>query len=138
MVGDDQIHAEAVRGFRGSKGADAHVNADNEANAGGGGALDDIVAHIVAFADAVWDVEVGGSAAEFDCSLKNDDGHGAIDVIVSVDQDRIFAFDGRVDTADGAAQAGHVLGQMEVRERRSEKARGGVSVGQSATDEQTS
>ena len=128
MVGDDEIDAEAMRGFRGSEGADAHVDADDQANASGGGALDDIVAHIVAFANAVWDVEIGCAAAEFDRRFQNDDGHGAVDIVVAVNQDGIFAFDGGVDAIDGAAKSGHVLGQMQVSESGSEKLRRGLDV----------
>ena len=34
MVGDDQVHAQPSRGLRRSKGADAHVHADDELDAG--------------------------------------------------------------------------------------------------------
>ena len=136
MVGDDEIDAEAMRGFRGGEGANAHIDADDEANAGGGGALDHVVAHIVAFANAVRDVEVGSASAEFDGRFQNDDGHGAVDVVIAVDQDGIFAFDGCIEAIDGAAQAGHVLGRVQMIKRRSEKARGGVGIGQAAADEQ--
>ena len=115
MVGDDQIDAQALRRFRGREGADAHVDADDQANAGGGGALDHVVAHVVAFANAVRHVEVGRAAAEFDRGLQNDDRHGAVDVVVAVDQNRLFAFDGGVDAVDGGAQARHPLGGVQMR-----------------------
>src|ERR1700688_1308568 len=94
MVGYDQVDSEALRGFRGSEGADAHVDADDEANARRGAALDDIVAHVVAFTNAMRYVEVGGASAEFDRRLQNDDRHGAVDVVVSVNEDRLFALIG--------------------------------------------
>ena len=53
MVRDDQIHAQALRGFSGREGTNAHVHADDQANARSGGALDHIIAQIVAFADAM-------------------------------------------------------------------------------------
>ena len=69
MIGDDEIDAEAPRGLRRGKGANAHVDADDEANACGCGAFDYIVAQVVALANAMRDVEVGGAAAEFDGGL---------------------------------------------------------------------
>ncbi len=83
----------------------------------GGRALDHIVAHVVAFANAVRHVEVGRAAAEFNRSLQNDDGHGAVDVVVAVDQNGLFAFDGGVDAVDGGAQA-----ESSDREREDERA----------------
>ena len=85
------------------------------------GALDHIVAHVVAFANAMWHVEVGRAAAELNRSLQNDDRHGAVHVVVAVDEHGLFAFDGGVDAVDGGAQTGHALRGVEVRERRREK-----------------
>ena len=136
MVGDDQIDAEALRRLGRREGADAHVDADDQANAGRGGALDHIVAHVVAFANAVRHVEVGRASAEFDRGLQNDDRHGAVDVVVAVDEDRLFAFDGGVDAIDGGAQAGHLFGRVEMRERRREKALGRFRIGDAAAHEQ--
>ena len=33
MVGNDQVDAQALRGFGGREGADAHVDADDQSNA---------------------------------------------------------------------------------------------------------
>src|SRR5580700_3203129 len=107
MVGDDQVDAETLRSFRGSEGADAHVHADDQANARGGSALDYIVAHIVALANAVRHVKVGGASAEFNRSLQDDDGHGAVHVVVAVDEDGLLAFDGGGDAIDSCWQTHH-------------------------------
>ena len=66
-------------------------------------------------------VEIGRAAAQFDRSLQNDDCHGAVDVIVAVDQDGFFAFDGGVDAIDGGAQAGHPFRSVKMGERGREK-----------------
>ena len=66
VVGDDQVDSESMRGLGGSEGADAHVHTDDESNTRGGGTLDDIVAHVVAVANAVRHMKVGGASAEFD------------------------------------------------------------------------
>jgi len=66
-------------------------------------------------------MEVGGTAAEFDGSFKNNDGHCAVNVVITVDQDRIFSFNSCVDAVNRAAEAGHVLGQMQMSERGSKE-----------------
>ena len=101
MVGDDQVHAQPPRGLGRSESADAHVHADDEPDARRGRALDDVVAHVVAFADAVRHVKIGRAAAELNGGLENDDGGGAIDVVVAVDQDWFFVLDGGFEAVDG-------------------------------------
>ena len=69
MVGDDQVHAQPPGGFGRSEGADAHVHTDDEPDAGRGGLLDDVVAHVVAVANAVRNMKIGRAAAELDGGL---------------------------------------------------------------------
>ena len=107
MVGDDQIDAESLRCFRGSEGANAHVDANDEANTCCGGSLDHVAAHVVALAYAVGNVEVGCAAAKLDRGLQDNDGHGAVDVVVAVDQDGFFAFDGGVEAVDRSGESSH-------------------------------
>ena len=73
----------------------------------GGGALDHIAAKVVAFFDSVGNVEVGGAAAQFNSGFEDDDGRGAIDVVIAVDQDAFFALDGGVEAVYGGFHAGH-------------------------------
>src|ERR1700722_18124767 len=91
MVSNDQIDAGAARSFSGGEGADAGVHADNQPHAVGRSALDHLVAHAIAFADAVWDMEVSRSAAKLDGRLENHDRRGAVDVVVAVNQNFLFA-----------------------------------------------
>src|SRR5580692_2444714 len=63
VVGDDEVHAEAMRGFGGGEGSNAGINADDEMNACGGGALDHVAAKIVALFDSMGNVEVSRTAA---------------------------------------------------------------------------
>ena len=132
MISDDEIHAQAVRRFRRREGADAHIDADDQANAGRSRAFDHIVAQIIAFPNAVRDVEIGRAAAEFDRRLQNDHGHGAVDVVVAVNQNLLFAFDSRVDAVDGGAKAGHEFRRVQMGQRRREKPRGGFCIGDAA------
>ena len=121
MIGDDKVHAEAVRRFRGPERADAHVHADDQTNSRGRGSFDHVIAHVIAFADAVRNVEVGSAATKFDGSLQNDDRHRAVDVVISVDQDWLFAFDSGVEAVDRGAQPGHLLRRVEIGERGRKK-----------------
>ena len=114
MVGDDQVHAQPPGGFGRSEGADAHVHADDEPDARGGGPLDDVVAHVVAVADAVRNVKFRGAAAELDGGLEDYDCGGAIDVVVAVDQDRFLVLDGGFDPVDGRLHAGHQVWRVQV------------------------
>src|SRR5205807_7310223 len=120
MVGNDQVHTQPLCRFSGSESADAHIHADDQTNAGGGGALDHVVAQVVAFANAVRNVEVGRASAELNRSLQNDHRHGAINIVVAVNQDGLFALDGRFDAGDSGGQSTHLLGRVQVGERRRE------------------
>ncbi len=98
----------------GGEGADAHIDADDETDTGGGGALDHIIAHVVAFANAVRNVEIGSASAEFNGRLQDDDGHRSVDVVVSIDKHWFFALDGGIDAVDGGAKAGHLFGRVQM------------------------
>ena len=52
VVGDDEVEAESLGFYGGGKGADAGVDGDDEANAGGGGFGEAGVLDAVAFAQA--------------------------------------------------------------------------------------
>src|SRR6185312_13924843 len=90
MVSDDQVHAQPPGGFGGRESPDAHVHADDEPDARRGRLLDDVVAHVVAVADAVRNMEFRRTAAELDGGLEDDDCGGAIDIVVAVDEDRLL------------------------------------------------
>ena len=96
VIGNDEVNAEAMRGLGGGEGANAGVNADDEMNSGGGGALNHIAAEIITFLDAVRHVEVGGAATELNCGFEDYDRGRAVDVVVAVNQDAFFALDGCV------------------------------------------
>ena len=116
MVGDDQVDAQPARRLRRSKGADAHIHADDELDAGSRGALDDVVAHVIAVADAVRNVEVGGAAAQLNRGLQDDDCGRAIHVVVAVDQDGFFVLDGGFDAINRRLHARHQVRRMQMSE----------------------
>ena len=65
VVGDDEVKAETRGLLAGAEGPDAGIDADDEADAFGGGELEAGVGDTVALADAVGDViaDVGGGRA---------------------------------------------------------------------------
>ena len=136
VVGDDQVDSETLRSFGGREGADAHVNANDQVNARRSGALDHVIAHVVAFAKAVRHVEVGGAAAEFNCGLQNNDRHGAICVVVAVDEHGFFTLDGGIDAINRGAQARHALGGMQMRKGRRKIAVGRIQIVDAAVHQQ--
>ena len=94
VVGDDEIDARAPRALGRGKGTSAGIDADDQSNAAGGGAFDHISAQVVAFANPVRHVEIRRASAEFDRGFQDHDGGGAIDVVVAIDENSLFAFDG--------------------------------------------
>ncbi len=114
MIGDDEVDAAACCGFRRGKGANAGIDADDQANAAVGGLLDHLVAHAVAFANAVRHVVVDLAAAQLESGLQDDDRGGAVDVVVAVDEDGLAALDGGLQSLDGRAQSGHPVRVVKV------------------------
>ena len=70
---------------------------------GGRGALNHVAAHVVAFANPVRHMEITYAPAELDRRLQNDDRHGAIHVVISVNEDGLFALDCGFDSIHGDA-----------------------------------
>ena len=94
VVGNDEIDSSAAGALGGGEGSRTCVHADDKANAACCGRFDHVSAQVVAFADAMWNMEVGLATAQFDRSLEDDHSGSAIDVIVAVDENAFFAFDG--------------------------------------------
>ncbi len=136
MVGDDQVDSGAPRGFGGGKGADARVHADDQPHAVGGGALDHLVAHAIAFADAVRNVKISRSPAQLDGRLQNDDCRGAIDVVVAVNQNFLFALHRRFQPVKRGFHPAHQQRVVEVAKLRRKKTRSRLRLVDSAPDQQ--
>src|SRR6202012_3367854 len=94
MIGDDEIEAEGFGGLCGGEGADASIDADDEADALRGCGFKNLIAHAVAFAKTVRDVETDFAAEHFNGCFEQDGGGGAVYVVVAVDEDRLAALDG--------------------------------------------
>ena len=71
-----------------------------------GGALDHLRAHAVPVLQPVRNVKASFAARQLDGFLQNDDRDGAVHVVVAIDQDFLFGFDGRAQTANRLAHSG--------------------------------
>src|ERR1700728_4064119 len=69
MIGDDQVKAQLSRGFGGSEGSNAGVDADHEANAFARGDLKNLLLHAVAFAQPVRNVKANAASEHLDGRL---------------------------------------------------------------------
>ena len=107
MIGNNEIDARSLRALRRRKSADAGIDADDQPNAGRGRTLDHITAQVVAFANAVRHVEVGSAAAKFNRCFQDDDRGSAVDVVVAVDENSLFALDRGLQTIDSGFHPGH-------------------------------
>ncbi len=94
VVGDDEVEAEALRGFGFGKGAHAGVYSDDETNALGICGFKYGRLQSVALAQAMGHVKANLAAEQFDCGLKQDHGGGAVHVVVAVEQDGFLSCDG--------------------------------------------
>ena len=121
VVGDDEVEAEGLGGAGGGEGADAGVDADDEADAFGGGGFEDLVAHAVAFFEAVRDVEADFASEHFNGCFEQDGGGGAVYVVVAVYKDGLAVLDGQLYAGDGGSHAAHLVGVVEVVELRMEE-----------------
>src|ERR1700756_4839239 len=106
VVGNNQVYAQGF-GLSGcGKGADAGIDTDDETDASGGGLSEDAGLHAVTFAQAGGGV-VGHDRGRvfggdpFDGDLEEDDGGGAVNVVVAVDEDGLVGADGFLDAGYG-------------------------------------
>ena len=107
VIGDDEIDAPAVRCFASRECPNTGVHADDDANAAVGRLLDHLIAHPVAFTDAMRHVVLRLSPAEFDGGLENHDCGSAVHVVVAIDQDGFAALDRCAQSLHRDAEAGH-------------------------------
>ena len=84
MIGDDHVDPEFGRGAHYFAGADAGVDADDEFHALRRRVLHHVAAHAVAVAEAMRDVKSHVSAQQLDPFFQNDDGGGAVDVVIAI------------------------------------------------------
>ena len=136
MVGDDEVKAEGARGFRFSEGAHAGVNGDDQAHAVGIGGLKHAGLEAVALAKAMGDVKADHAAEHLDGGLEQDDGGGAVHIVVAIEQDGLVELDGLFEAQYGRVHAEHELRVVEVGDFRIQEGEGCFGIDDAAGDEQ--
>ena len=114
MVGDDEVEAEIARCFSLGKGAHAGVNRDDETNACRVRFFKHAGLQSIAFAQAVRHMKASFAAQHFNSGLEQNDGGGAVHIVVAVEQNRLMARDGRFKAFDGRSHAQHEEGIVEL------------------------
>src|ERR1041384_1721303 len=76
------------------------ADAGEETDACGSSLFYDIVFHAIAVVNSMGNMKVRRTTAKLDCSFENHDGSGAIHVVIAVDKNRLFAFDGGFETVN--------------------------------------
>ena len=136
MVGDDAIEAQLPRPLHDSKRADAGVHANEHGESLGARPFDDFRAHAVAVPHAMRNVMVRLCADELQGSVEDDDGHGAVDVVVTVDENLFPLLDGLQNAADRCVHREHTKRIVEMIQAGREKKAGGRIVLDAAQREQ--
>ena len=121
MIGHDEIYAHPVRGFGGGKGANAGIHADDQTYVSGGGLLNDVALHAVSVFDAVGHVKIGLPSAELNGGLQDHDSHGAIHVVIAVDQHGLALRDGALQALHCRFHAPHQVRRVQLRNFRMQK-----------------
>ncbi len=106
MIGDDDIDAALVCFAHYFGSTNAGVHADDQGDAHGRGALDDVGAHAVTVLQTMRNVKAGFAARHLDGFLQNDHRYCSVHVVVAVNQNLLFRLDGGIDARDGIAHAG--------------------------------
>jgi hypothetical protein len=114
MVGKDEVKAETLRGFSLSKGPHAGVHGDDEADAFSVRGFQHGRLQTVAFKQAMRDVEARFAAEHFNGGFEQDDGGGAVDVVIAIEEDGLARGDGALDALDGAVHSAHEEGIVEL------------------------
>jgi hypothetical protein len=142
VVGDDEVNTKAARQPGLGKGAHAGIDADDQAHALFGGGLEDRGLDAVALAQPVRDVKTDGSAPglgsgeHLDGGFEEDDGGGAVHVVVAVQQDGLAAGDGQFKAVYGSGHAAHPKGIVEVGKVRIEEMECGFGSDDAASQKQ--
>jgi hypothetical protein len=140
VIGDDEVEAETARGFSFSEGAHASVDGDDDADAIGVSSFKNAGLHAVAVAQAVRDVKsdeiAPGAGKHFNGGFEQDDGDGAVNVVIAVEKDGFAGGDGVFDALDGDGHSEHEKGIVEVRRFGIQKGEGVGCGGYAARDKQ--
>src|SRR5689334_7574870 len=138
VIGDDHVEAVILRPVEWLMRADAAVDADDEFVTIGDGFFEGGLLNAVAFGEAMWNVKAGVRAEEFQRAQEHCCSGCAIDVVITVDQDRLARLDRALQASDGLLHPEHGIRLVQlIVSWREEDARG-VLVDVPAIDEKSS
>ena len=83
-------------------------------------------------------MEARFAAEHFDGGFEQDDGGGAVDVVVAIEQDGFVGGDGALETVDGGGHAEHEKGIVELGYFGVEESEGFSCIGDASGDEEFS
>ncbi len=138
MVGDDEVEAESLRRLSFGKGPHARIDSDHQAYAIGIGGFEHGGLQAVALAQPMRHMKAHLAAEQFDCRLQKNNGSGAVDVVVSVQQDGLFARDGCFHAFHRGLHAQHQQRIVQLSNFRIEKREGFAGGADAARDKEFS
>ncbi len=121
MVSDYEVHASATRTLGRGKCPRPSVHADHQPNTRSRRPLNNISTQVVALANAVGNVEVRRAPTQFNRGFQNHDSGRPVHVVVAIDENSLFAFDGRVKPIHGGFHSGHQVWRVQMSKRRREE-----------------
>src|SRR5450432_282459 len=114
MVGNDQVNAQSLGCFGSGKGTNPGIDTDDELRACSSGTFNHITAQVVTFANAVRHMKIRTSATKFNRRLQDDNRGGAVDVVVAVNQNRLFAIKRRLQPIESSFHSGQKIWRMQL------------------------
>ena len=103
MIGHDDVDAQSGRVLHHLVRANAGIDADDQLHAQRRGVLHRFALHAIAVANAMRDETSGDRARQIEHFLQHHQRAGSIDVVIAIEQNRFFAFDGLQPVCAAAA-----------------------------------
>jgi hypothetical protein len=126
MIGDDDIEREFGGAPHHFGGANARIHADNQRDALGRGGFDHFRPHAIAILQPVGNVGVHIAAGQPDGGGEKHHGHGAVHIVVAVDENFFVGTDGPFQTRGGFRHVAQRQRVVKLVKRGMEKAAGVV------------
>ncbi len=136
VVGHDAVHAQVARALQHGVLANAGVHADHQAEAPGRRLLNHRHAHAVTIGQAVGNVSFDFRPQHAQGGEQHHHGHGAIHVVVAVDQDFLALFDGPAQARHRLAHPRHPFRRVKLIETGTKKRLRGGGVGHPSLHQQ--
>jgi len=114
MIGDDQIDVVLTGDVGGGEVGDAAIDGYDQPRVILGELFNGFGVEAIAFVDAMGDIELDLGAGELEAVPEDGDAGDAIDVIVAIEDDFLFLFQGGLDSLYGGFDSAEAIGFNEV------------------------